>query len=76
LLGLGLGTAITSAQPAIGHARWCVTMSLGGMLQCNYRSLEECMFYARGVSNQCSLNPWYDGPPDPPRKRRPRASNH
>jgi Protein of unknown function (DUF3551) len=69
LVGCAMDIRVASAQPAMGNARWCVTIPLGAMLQCSYHSLEQCMFYARGVSNQCSLNPWYEGPPEPPRKR-------
>ena len=69
LVGSAMDIGVASAQPAMGKARWCVTIPLGAMLQCSYHSLEQCMFYARGVSNQCSLNPWYEGPPNPLRKR-------
>lgn len=70
LVGLAMGLSVASAQPIIGHGRWCMTLPLGGMMQCSYRSLDECMFFARGVSNQCSLNPWYEGPPEPQRRQR------
>jgi Protein of unknown function (DUF3551) len=74
LAGLAMDSSVASAQPIIGHARWCMTLPLGGMMQCSYRSLDECMVYASGVSNQCSLNPWYEGPPEPQRrKRKPRT---
>jgi Protein of unknown function (DUF3551) len=70
LAASALDVGIASAQPTIGNGRWCVTLShLGGTLQCSYRSLEQCMFYARGVSNQCSLNPWYEAPARPRGKR-------
>jgi hypothetical protein len=73
LAGLAADTGVASAQPIIGHARWCMTLPLGGMMQCSYHSLEQCMIYARGVSNQCSLNPWYEGPPAAKRKRQRRG---
>lgn len=73
LAGLAIETHLASAQPAIGNARWCVTLPFGGMMQCSYHSLDECMTYARGVSNQSSVNPWYEGPP-PKRKRLKRTS--
>ena len=60
-----------SAQPAVGRARWCVNLiTAGGTLDCSYHSLEQCMASAAGVSNQCSLNPWYAGPPEPGPRRR------
>jgi hypothetical protein len=68
-VGLAMDAGIASAQPIIGRSRWCVTLPLGGMYQCSYYSLEQCVFYARGVSNQCSLNPWYERPPARPGKR-------
>jgi hypothetical protein len=74
LVALALDAGIASAQPIIGHGRWCMTLPLGGMMQCSYQSLEQCMVYAHGVSNQCSLNPWYEGPrPSQQRKRKPRG---
>jgi len=75
-LALGLATAALTAttavaQPINGSARWCATMShFGGTLECNYHSLEQCMAGASGVSNQCSLNPWYAGGPEEPRRRK------
>ena len=60
-----------SAQPINGRGRWCQTFSMyGGTLDCSYHSLEQCMASAAGVSNQCSLNPWYAGPPEPGPRRR------
>ncbi len=78
LSALALGLAMAAlpattapAQPINGSARWCVTMShFGGTLDCAYHSLEQCMATASGVSNQCSLNPWYEGGPEPRRRRR------
>ena len=62
-LGLlaGATTAdIAAAQPITGSARWCVVVGLhGGTLDCSYHTLQQCMASASGVSNQCSLNPWY-----------------
>jgi uncharacterized protein DUF3551 len=72
LVALAMESGAASAQPAIGRGRWCATLPLGGMMQCSYYSLEQCMEYASGVSNQCSLNPWYEGPPPArQRKRKP-----
>jgi hypothetical protein len=71
LAASAIDAGVASAQPTIGNGRWCVTLShLGGTLQCSYRTLEQCMFYARGVSNQCSLNPWYVGPDSARRGKR------
>lgn len=72
LVALAVDLGAASAQPAIGRGRWCMTLPLGGMMQCSYQSLEQCMVFARGVSNQCSLNPWYEGPPEPARRKRER----
>jgi len=59
-----------SAQPINGRARWCMTFEFGGTYDCAYHSLEQCMASAAGVTNQCSLNPWYAGPREPrPRQR-------
>ena len=64
-------TDAASAQPVNGRGRWCQTFVMyGGTLDCSYHSLEQCMASAAGVSNQCSLNPWYAGPPEPAPRRR------
>jgi hypothetical protein len=65
LVGGVLIADTASAQPINGRARWCITMSqYGGTLDCAYHSLEQCMAAASGVSNQCSLNPWFVEPSD------------
>ena len=65
LMGAAMAIDDASAQPIIGQARWCMNLADigGGIMHCKFNSLEECIFYARGVSNQCSLNPWYEGRP-------------
>jgi Protein of unknown function (DUF3551) len=72
LIGAALDIGDASAQPVIGRARWCVNLADigGGILHCRYDSLEKCIFYARGLSHQCVLNPWYDGPPRPRTKNK------
>ena len=60
LLVLTMIADAASAQPINGRGRWCATFPQGGGYDCAYRSLEQCMAAASGVSNQCSLNPWYD----------------
>ena len=60
-----------SAQPINGRAPWCANLSMyGGMLDCAYHSFQQCMATATGVSNQCTRNPWYVGPPEPGPRRR------
>jgi hypothetical protein len=59
-----------SAQPINGRARWCATFEAGGTYDCSYHSLQQCMAGAAGVTNQCSLNSWYVGPPEPRPRRR------
>ncbi len=59
------------AQPITGHAPWCVNVPFhGGNRDCAYYTLEQCMESARGVSNQCERNPWYEPPPLRSSKRR------
>ena len=68
LAGATLLADAASAQPINGRARWCVNLSHFGTLDCAYHSLEHCMASALGVSNQCSLNPWYVERPHPRRR--------
>jgi hypothetical protein len=60
LAGMVMIGDVASAQPINGRARWCMTWPQGGTYDCAYHSREQCMAAASGVSNQCSLNPWYD----------------
>ena len=73
LIGATIAADVANAQPINGRAPWCATFSqYGGTLDCAYYSLEQCMASARGMSNQCSRNPWYAGPTDPRYRPRPR----
>jgi len=75
LAGVTMVAGVASAQPINGRARWCGTFSqYGGTLDCAYHTLEQCMAGASGVSNQCSLNPWYVERDDPRRRPRPRRN--
>jgi hypothetical protein len=77
VLALAAGAMLTilavsaQAQPITGHAPWCVNMSFqGGIRDCSYYTLEQCMESARGVSNQCERNSWYV--PEPRQQSRKR----
>ena len=72
LVGAALEIGDAAAQPVIGRARWCVNLADigGGILNCRYNSLEECIFYARGLSHQCALNPWYEEPVRRPARKK------
>jgi hypothetical protein len=72
LTGVATTADVTSAQPINGHARWCMTFPDNGVYDCAYHTLEQCMAAALGVTNQCSLNSWYQGPPPRRSKRDPR----
>ena len=61
LVGASMMADVASAQPINGRAPLVRDLpSDGGTYDCAYRTLEQCMAAASGVSNQCSLNPWYD----------------
>jgi hypothetical protein len=55
--------AITQAQAQngqVGRAAWCIDMgNLGGYLECNYHTYEQCAAAARGVTNVCLANSFY-----------------
>jgi hypothetical protein len=54
-----------------GTAPWCAYMGyLGTFYECNYYSLEQCMERASGVSNSCTVNPWYVAEPARAKPRR------
>jgi len=77
VIALAIGAALSVlaasvyAQPVTGRAPWCVNVSTaGGIPDCAYYSLEQCMESALGVSNQCERNPWYV--PEPRQRSRKR----
>jgi hypothetical protein len=52
------GTA--QAQEYQGNAPWCANLGyLGTGWECAYYTVEQCMARASGVTNSCSVNPWY-----------------
>jgi hypothetical protein len=70
--GVAMTADVASAQPINGHARWCATFPDNGVYDCAYHTREQCMATASGVTNHCSLNPWYAGLPPRRSKRDPR----
>jgi hypothetical protein len=52
----------------LGHAPWCAETGHVAR-ECDYYSLAQCMARASGISNACSVNPWYV--PRPQRPSRP-----
>lgn len=59
LLAVMMVVDAASAQPINGRERWCARFPQGGNLDCAYKTLQQCMAAASGVSNGCELNPWY-----------------
>jgi hypothetical protein len=60
LIACAAALASAGSARADPRAPWCVdTADLGAGLQCNYFSFEECQIAARGVSNICTVNPYY-----------------
>jgi hypothetical protein len=72
LMGIAMMANVASAQPINGYARWCATFPDNGVYDCAYHTREQCMAAASGVTNHCSLNSWYQGPPPRRSKRDPR----
>jgi Protein of unknown function (DUF3551) len=65
------GAVSAQAQEYQGHAPWCANLGyLGTGWECAYYTLEQCMARASGVTNSCSVNPWYV--PERTQIRRPR----
>lgn len=55
-----LATGEAQAQAYQGRAPWCANMGyLGAGLECAHYTLEQCMARASGITNSCSVNPWY-----------------
>jgi hypothetical protein len=63
------------AQEYQGKAPWCANLGyLGTGWECAYYTVEQCMARASGITNSCSVNPWYvPERVQPRRQRRDRA---
>jgi hypothetical protein len=58
---MSLATGDAQAQFTQGRAPWCADLSnLDGVtVECQYYTFEQCMARASGISNHCSVNPYY-----------------
>jgi hypothetical protein len=53
-------TGEAQAQAFQGPAPWCANMGdLGIGFECAYYTLEQCLARVSGITNSCSVNPWY-----------------
>lgn len=65
VLAVSIATLVTAkvadAQPVRGHAPWCADLGAIGwaVLECSYHTFEQCRAAVWGVSNSCTVNPWY-----------------
>jgi len=64
------GTSAAHGQGWAGHGPWCANIGDGRAMECNYYSLRQCMARASGLTNSCSVNPWYVSEPAPVRRYR------
>jgi hypothetical protein len=66
-----LAVAAVSMEPADAKRRggpppgpppWCNQGNSvnGGMMECSYYTLQQCLVSARGVGGGCVTNPWYE----------------
>jgi len=73
LLLAGLAAAIAilsfdaqpaSAQPGGTSRPYCLRDGVngGGMWDCSYMSMAQCLATAHGNGGTCTANPWYQGP--------------
>jgi len=73
LIGLvAVLVAAVGAEPASAAKRryahppgppgWCNTGNgtTGGVMDCSYYTMQQCLISARGVGGGCSPNPWYE----------------
>jgi Protein of unknown function (DUF3551) len=66
-----LTAGAAQAQEYQGSAPWCANLGyLGTGWECAYYTLEQCMARASGITNSCSVNPWYVPERTPARHQR------
>jgi hypothetical protein len=72
------GFALGTAQAQRGHAPWCA--DLGGLNgdepECDYYTYEQCRARASGITNICSVNPYYVPQRKPVRRQRREPSRY
>jgi hypothetical protein len=52
----------SSAQESFFNERFCVSGGEDGVLDCSYRTWQQCVASARGLTNVCVVNPGWHGP--------------
>ena len=56
----------SSAQESFFNERFCVSGGEDGVLDCSYRTWQQCIESARGLTNVCVANPFWHGPRQQP----------
>jgi hypothetical protein len=59
---LAAGAQSGSAQESFFNNRYCVSGGENDVLDCSYRTWQQCIASARGLTNVCEKNPWWHGP--------------
>ena len=66
VVGAGSAMAADSGRPYPHHRRggppeWCNqgNETTGGMMECKYYTMQQCLVSARGVGGTCIPNPYY-----------------
>jgi Protein of unknown function (DUF3551) len=68
LTGLVMAAALTAAaqsgraQESFFNERYCVSGGEDDILDCSYRTWQQCVASARGLTNVCVVNPSWHGP--------------
>ncbi len=57
-----LSTEAGAAKRRVGPPEWCNQGNSvnGGIMECSYHTLQQCLLSARGVGGGCIPNPWYE----------------
>ena len=68
LTGLVMAAALAAAsqsgraQESFFNERYCVSGGEDDILDCSYRTWQQCVASARGLTNVCVVNPSWHGP--------------
>ena len=67
VVGASAAPAADSGRPYPNHRRggppeWCNqgNETTGGMMECKYYTMQQCLISARGVGGTCIPNPYYE----------------
>ena len=71
IAALSLATSVKTSEAQVIYP-WCahyIGRDMGGAANCGFVTLAQCQATVSGNGGWCGINPWYEPPPQRPRRR-------